>query len=183
VDIQPFEILRPDAAWCGPRILYFFSWYLGMECDLDDVVHRCATDKTGLTTLANLVEAAESIGLEPTPIRCSSNELRTLTGPAIVCVRNPRLKDGPVHFIGLIARSEDGRSAVIFDPSESLGLFIINEEALGRSFTGEVVLLKRCPRLVIMPSWSPNRWMLVAVFTLFAAVFGFVMVRKNHAWR
>src|SRR5262249_39732369 len=64
--LRPFDELKPDAAWCGPRIVYFFAWFLGQHPSLDEVVIRCGTDSEGFTSLANLVAVTDELGLEPT---------------------------------------------------------------------------------------------------------------------
>src|SRR5882762_8226149 len=66
-DAQPAEAqmvtLRPDASWCGPRVLYFFSAYFGQEHTLDEVISLCKTDDRGYTSLLHLVEAAKKLDL------------------------------------------------------------------------------------------------------------------------
>lgn len=178
---QPYEVLRPDSAWCGPRIVYFFAHYLGRDCSLDAVVKLCQADDQGFTSMANLVEAAQQLGLEPTPIRCSPTELRKLTGPAIVCLRHPKRKEGPVHFIGLVARHAEDASPIILDPSDNIGLMNISDEGLDASFTGEVILLKDCSRPLVLPSWMPGKTALT--LTGLAALMGLgvlIVVRRKH---
>jgi ABC-type bacteriocin/lantibiotic exporter with double-glycine peptidase domain len=133
----PYEVLQPDASWCGPRVLYFFSVYLGKPRPLDEIVALCRTDEQGLTSLADLSKAAESLGLLPTPVKCSVDDLAEFNGPAIISVS--RQQEGPVHFIGVLRREEE--SFVILDPSVSVRTYRISRPFLAASFTGHAILL------------------------------------------
>ena len=83
---ETYEILRPDSAWCGPRIVYFFACYAGEDCTLEQVVKLCKTESNGTASMLQLVEAARALNLDPTPVQCSTDELLTLGGPAIIAV-------------------------------------------------------------------------------------------------
>jgi hypothetical protein len=77
-----YEILSADARWCGPRILFFFSCYYGMERTLDEVVQLCATDEAGLTAMADLVRAARELDLDPMPVEATLDEIVQMGRPA-----------------------------------------------------------------------------------------------------
>lgn len=154
----PYELLQPDASWCGPRVLYFFTVYLGHPSTLDDVVAQCRPDAEGLTSLADLSGAAESLGLVPTPVQCSVDDLADFDGPAIVSIA--RL-EGPVHFIGLL-RCEDDKF-IILDPSRSVRTYRVSRPALEQSFTGHAILLGDAGRLRV-------RWLSVPLMVVVSIV-------------
>ncbi len=133
----PYEILRPDASWCGPRVLYFFSAYFGRERPLDEIVKLCRTDDAGLTSLADLSRAAEELGLKPSPVNCTVDELEDFDGPALISLSNREA--GPVHFVGLLGM-EDGKF-VVLDPSSGVRTRHIRRERIAHSFTGHALLL------------------------------------------
>jgi ABC-type bacteriocin/lantibiotic exporter with double-glycine peptidase domain len=165
---QGFEILQPDASWCGPRIVYFFARYLERNCTLDEVVRMCRTDKQGCTTLLNLVEGARLLGLDPVPITCSKRDLLELSGPAILCL-GPKASDAEgrrVHFVGLVARKGD--RYIVVDPSGGTDAFSISAETLTERFTGEAVLLENCSRPLVRPMWFTEAFLLCGCTSLFA---------------
>ncbi len=173
----PYEVLRPEASWCGPRVLYFFAWYLGKECTLEDVCRLCETDSQGHTSLLNLVEAARALDLEPTAIACSTAELQNLRGPAILCVRRAKQSGDPAHFIGLLGQEEDYFHIV--DPAVSTQPFGVRKDSLTRAFLGQVVLLKGCPIPPLRPWWLsfPGVFAPAALALGFAA--GVVALRRR----
>jgi ABC-type bacteriocin/lantibiotic exporter with double-glycine peptidase domain len=130
-------VLHPDASWCGPRVLYFFSVYLGRERALDEVVALCHTDQEGLTSMADLARAAEDLGLNPTPVRCTADDLLAFNGPALVSLSNRT--EGPVHFVGLLG--EEAGDFVVLDPSVGVRTQRVRKERIARSFTGHAILL------------------------------------------
>lgn len=140
---EPYEILQPDASWCGPRVLYFFSVYMGKPCALDEVVIRCRADSNGLTSLADLSEAADSLGLVPTAVHCSVDDLAEFNGPAIVSLS--RRQEGPVHFVGVLRREQE--SFVVLDPSVSVRTYRVSRPFLEESFTGHAILLGETGRM------------------------------------
>ncbi|MGE3313944.1 MAG: cysteine peptidase family C39 domain-containing protein [Planctomycetaceae bacterium] len=177
----PYEILQPDASWCGPRVLYFFSIYLDKPCRLDDVVKRCSADEKGLTSLADLSSAADSLGLVPTAVRCNVDDLAEFNGPAIVSLS--QRQQGPVHFVGLVRREKD--SFVILDPSVSVRTYRISRAFLEESFTGHAILLGEAGRS--RARWLPTSGM-VALSVCWALIVGGVLwpalpARLLHAYR
>jgi hypothetical protein len=165
---EPYEVLQPDASWCGPRVLYFFSVYLGKPCALDDVVARCSADANGLTSLADLSQAADSLGLVPTAVRCSVDDLAEFNGPAIVSLS--RRQEGPVHFVGVLRREKE--SFVVLDPSVSVRTYRVSRPFLEESFTGHAILLGETGR-------SRARWLsmsgIVALSACWIAVVGGIL--------
>lgn len=137
-----YERLSPDASWCGPRVLYFFSVYLGKPCPLEEVVAHCRPDDKGLTSLADLARVAGLLGLTPTPVRCTIADLEDFNGPAIVSVS--REHTGPVHFVGVLRRESD--AFVVLDPSVSVRTYRVSRSFLERSFTGHAILLGEAGR-------------------------------------
>lgn len=142
---QAFERLQPDAAWCGPRVVYFFACYFGHEPTLEEVVAACMTDSSGLTTMENLTVAADRMNLGPTPVRCNAAVLMRLGGPAIICIRNPSRPDGPVHFVALVSPSKHKDFFVIVDPSLSVQPLEVHRDLLAKVYAGQAILLKGCP--------------------------------------
>lgn len=146
----PYDVLRPDAAWCGPRVLYFLSCYLeDREASLDQVVSLCRSDQEGYTTLLDLVQAARKLDLEPTPITCSADQLLSLGGPAIIGVGRPASPTNRkirLHFVGLICKR--GQRYLVIDPSLRAEPILVPAYRIRDSFTGHAVLIRGCPRPV-----------------------------------
>lgn len=147
---RPWQVLRDDAAWCGPRILYFFARHAGTDVSLDAVVQECQADPLGLVTLEALVSAAGRLGLEPRPVRATVEQLLELKGPAIACLETGHARTPPeagsnrplVHFVGIVP--VDG-VAMVVDPSRDAAPLAVDAGALARRYTGQAVLLKGCP--------------------------------------
>jgi hypothetical protein len=174
----PYEVLRPDAAWCGPRILYFFACYLDRERPLPEVVSLCATDAEGYTSMRDLVEAARALDLDPTPVRCRANQLLALGGPAILCVGRPETPGAKVqrlHFVGLVGRQGD--KYLVVDPSLRAEPIAVSGDRIAGSFTGHAVLLDGCPRPWLIP--SPMRLLGLGAAGL-AALGGVVWLRRRQ---
>jgi len=174
---QPYEVVRPEAAWCGPRVLYFLACYLGQDCTLDDVVSRCKTDPGGYTTFRNLVQAARSLDLEPTAIECDVEQLLALGGPAIIGVgrpQSPGAKELRLHFVGLIGRYKDTDRYLVIDPSLRTEPLAVPRKTIISSFSGHAILLRGCPRPWIWPDreclWLSSLLLAAGVGTLFAFV-------------
>jgi hypothetical protein len=162
---EPYEALQSDAAWCGPRILYFFSCYFRQERTLHEVVELCKPDERGYVTLQQLVQAAQQIGLEPLPLGCSADEVLDLGGPAILCVRasagsSPEDSSEPVHFIGVVGRQGDEYWVV--DPAQSTRAMRVSRAQIASAFTGHAVLLKGCPRPELLAWWLRGPTLLVS---------------------
>jgi hypothetical protein len=159
----PYERLRPDSAWCAPRVLYFFADYYGQDATLSEVVKLCNSDAQGRTSMRDLVRAAEALSLEPEPIECSADQLLALRGPAIVCVgANPdtpsqqgaasgEAESRIVHFVAYLGR--EGNRVRIIDPSLSADMLHVSEQAMRRAYAGKAVLLKGCDSPWLMPPW------------------------------
>ncbi len=190
---QPFEILRQDAGWCGPRVLFFFACYLGQDCRLEQVVDLCKSDEHGNTTLRDLVSAARDLDLGPVPIACPAEELLALGGPAIICVRglasadDPREATGdtearewPVHFIGLIGPEEEGWFWVV-DPAISTQAIVVHGDALQRAYTGHAILLKGCPRPRLQTWWRTFPGILIPAAGVASLMLGLVWVVRNRS--
>lgn len=176
-----YEIIRFGAAYCAPRVLYFMARYSGVQTTLEDVVRLCQTDQAGYTTLLHLCNAAEHLGLEPVAIDCTADELLKCSGPAVICIAisptqvDKDANDGRsrVHFIGLIRR--EGDKCRIIDPSTGLDPVWVRGDALGRVFSGQVLLLKGCS----MPSSSITARVAALALTTFAG--GLVVLACSFA--
>ena len=144
---KPFEILRADAAWCGPRVLYFCAWYLGKRPALDDVVALCEADERGFTTLYQLVRAAELLDLQPLALQCSFQDVVRSAGPIVICLRplnnedRPQAERGAVrhHYVALVRGGAE--HCVILDPSHSTRTIEVPTESLAKAFAGQAVFL------------------------------------------
>jgi hypothetical protein len=175
---EQYEVLSSDAAYCGPRILYFFARHAGRECTLEEVVGLCGTAPDGTTDLVSLSRAAEALDLDPLLIQCRADQLLDLGGPAIFCVvrnRSPQKEGGDgelvVHYVGFVRPEGDAYRVV--DPSLLIGDLRMSEAEVQRSFTGHALLLRGCPRPVVRPAWMTWRNVLgaaVAVSLAGAAV-------------
>jgi ABC-type bacteriocin/lantibiotic exporter with double-glycine peptidase domain len=162
----PFDELRPDAAWCGPRVLFFLAQYLGSDCSLDRVVELCRSDAEGFTRLDRLVAAAAELGLDPVAIGFPPEQVTELDGPAILCVRkafSPKgskssIPEARLHFIALACK-KDGRHCVL-DPSRDTSLVAFTPERLRAVSTGHAVLLRgsTVPALRVSGFRFRTRW-------------------------
>jgi hypothetical protein len=187
---EPYEVLAPDAAWCGPRILYFFACYLGRNCTLDEAVARCQTDANGYTTLQNLTRAARELGLEPTPVACDAEQLLALGGPAIICVGRPAApasaeRPAPeaaprteIHFVGLIGPKDD--AFLVVDPAVRTEALIVTRGKIRQSFTGHAVLLRGCPRPFLWPHWQSPEGAVAALAVCDLGLVGWVIWRRRR---
>ncbi len=174
----PYELLRPETAWCGPRVLYFFACYLGRDCTLDEVVSLCGTGEDGYTSLRDLVQACRTLELDPTPVACSADKLLALGGPAIIAVGRSDASDKSVkrlHFIGLIGRQGD--DFLVIDPALRAEPIAVSRDKIARSFTGHAVLLTGCPRPLILPSAVR---VVVPCAALVAGLAGLVLFRARR---
>jgi hypothetical protein len=156
-----YEILSADAGWCGPRILYFFCRFYGSEPSLDEVVQTCRSDQGGMTSLVDLVRAAELLELEPVAMEASLDQVAGSGRPAILCLRNnaPLSPDGgsqavgsTVHFVGLVGPEENGRFWFV-DPSRRAVAFPAGLDSLRDRFTGQAILLKGSSSVLVYPGW------------------------------
>ncbi len=148
------EVLRVDARWCGPRVLFFFSCYSGLDFSLDEVLELCDTDKNGNTCLFQLVAAARDMGMDPAPVELSFDGLLATRGPAIVCVRAAPIDDGKpwLHFVGMLSDNESGAIWIV-DPAQATVALLKEEDDLRAAFTGHAVLLKGSQHPLTRPSW------------------------------
>lgn len=188
---EQVEILRPEASWCGPRVLYFFSCYFGNDYSLDEVEFLCNTDENGYTSLLDLAQASQALGLDPTPISCSPEQLLELGGPAIICVLGRERKEGKspvkdadkkqdapvVHFVGLLGREDDG--FVIFNPGLSTGCFKVTPQAIESEFTGHAILLRGCPQPLLWPWWLTFPWSIVTALLPVSLMLAVILVRRR----
>jgi ABC-type bacteriocin/lantibiotic exporter with double-glycine peptidase domain len=153
----------PDESWCGPRILYFFNRYFGDDATLEQIVGRSNVTPEGWMSLASVVEAAETLGLEPEPIEVSAPVLLRLGGPAIIVVdvqrpfRDQDAKKGDstrhiVHFVGLVGQEHADKWWIV-DPARVKAAREVDRAAIERNFSGHAVLLKGCPRPSVLPHW------------------------------
>jgi ABC-type bacteriocin/lantibiotic exporter with double-glycine peptidase domain len=186
--VEPYEVLSPDASYCGPRILYFFARYTRRECTLEEVVNLCEINSDGTIDLDGLARAAVSLDLDPLLIECRAEQLLELGGPAILCIKTshaPPDQDQPsgverVHFVGLVRSDGDGYR--LMDPSVSMGGQTVSGRAIEAGFAGRALLLRGCPRPVVRPAWVTWVNVMVLLFSVAAiACGGTVFVRRAIA--
>ncbi|MBI1900861.1 MAG: hypothetical protein HYS13_07090 [Planctomycetia bacterium] len=185
----PFEQLREDTGWCAPRVLYFLACYAGRECSLDEVVKLCKCDDKGTARMSSLVDAAEALGLEPTAIECTADQIVGLSGPAILCIDPRRRFDakppggdlGVLHFIGYVR--PDGDYLRIIDPAVSGTTILARRESIRKMFTGKAILLKGCDRPFLLPSWYTPTSAAVVAGAVGVALGAYVLVRRRKAAR
>ncbi len=176
---RPYEVLRADAAWCGPRVLYFFCWLKGKNPSLSDVVELCKTGADGLTTMYNLVEAAETLDLDPDPRKVTVDVLIREVGkgrPSIVClsIGKSETQPGYCHFVGLL--TIDKGACSIFDPSIGFDVRIIPISRLVDTFSGDAIFLGSRD-----PHWILSPMMLLAVCFCLGSLYLIVRLRSLGA--
>lgn len=146
------ELLGSDLSWCGPRILYFFMRFRGIDCSLEDVVRRCNSDAKGMTSMKDLVDAADGFGLDPTGLQCSLSELTEGGAHAIVCMRAANQDANvPYHFVGLIPTEVPG-TVLVVDPSSGASAKETTLDALSRNYSGYAIALGT--RQFMRPAWA-----------------------------
>lgn len=182
-DTPEYEVLRSDAAWCGPRILYFFSCYYNCGDPLSDIVSRCAPDKQGHMSLFQLLQVAKDLKLAPVPVQCSFDELMKSRGPAIICLRAPSApQSAGVHFVGLVPNQVDPESTAgfwIIDPSSRDVLAARPDNELHRMFTGFAIFLRGSKVPPLVP-WYLS--MNVVLSPLYCSAVLIVMVSAYRQW-
>ena len=173
---ERFEVVRADSAWCGPRVLYFFAQYYGVDCTLETIVKKSNADENGFVSMLDLVEAARCLDLEPKPISCTAEQLLSYQGPAIITVNlgKKNSQEGPTHFVGMVGRRSDGRVAIV-DPSLGTEVFFVTESDLASFFQGNAILLKGCAE----PFWDRNTILLAACASLLCLLILYVGIWKR----
>lgn len=133
--------------------------------------------------------AADHLGLQPLAVECNADELLTLSGPAMICVRRaatgptpsmPQAEGGPrstVHFVGLIKQLEGDRFMVI-DPAISTEALSVPRQGIVNSYAGKAILLKGCPRPSLRSDWLAFPWVILPAFLSAALCLVLVQIWK-----
>jgi hypothetical protein len=132
-----FDIIRYDAGWCGPRLLYFFCVYQGRDVALPEVLGMCQLTTEGMISLDELTVAAAKLALEPRCVKCSLSQLIETGGPAIIVTGDTGTPDHVIGYLGF-----DGDRYIIVDPSTPTESVLMTFDQLHRRFHGEAILLK-----------------------------------------
>ena len=125
--------LQSESSECGLACLAMIASYYGHHENLAALRRRFSTSLKG-TTLAQLVEIAQALGLACRPLRLELEELPQLATP---CILHWDLD----HFV--VLRSITKRAVTIHDPA--VGEVTLSLAEVGRHFTGVAVELTKGP--------------------------------------
>lgn len=126
-------ILQAEAAECGMACLAMIAGYHGLNTDLATLRGKLSVSLTGMN-LAQLMEAAQSLGLAGRPVRLELNEMAELRAP---CLLHWDLN----HFV-VLKCVQRGR-VIVHDPATGVRRMSLAEA--GRHFTGVAVELLPTP--------------------------------------
>ena len=126
-------IRQSEASECGLACLAMIAAYYGHEDDLPSLRRRFSTSFKG-TTLTQLIEMAQALGLAGRPLRLELAELSQLQTP---CILHWDLN----HFVVLSKVTK--RGVVIHDPAN--GECRLSWSAVGKHFTGIALELSAGP--------------------------------------
>lgn len=126
-------VLQAGAAECGLACLAMIACYHGHNTDLASLRRRFSMSLKGMTA-RQLIEAANSLGLQCRPVRLEMEELAQLGTPSV-------LHWDLDHFVVLARVGK--RTAVIHDPATGIRRISINE--LSKHFTGVAIEFSRGP--------------------------------------
>jgi ATP-binding cassette subfamily B protein RaxB len=138
------DIRQSEAAECGLACLGMVASYHGHETDLGTLRRRYPVSLKGMT-LANLMEAAERLGLAGRPLRLEPSSLKDLCLPSI-------LHWDMCHFV-VLKQVRRGGSIVIHDPAR--GERKLDPAAVAKHFTG--IALELTPTSEFEPGVQVSR--------------------------
>ena len=105
------EKLENWQSCCGATCMQTVGGLLGMEIKLADARKLVRPNSRGETSLAEIADAAEKLGLHSVGLRIRSNKLKELSVPVIAHMQ-------PNHFVVLLGLGEDGVG--IIDPPRDI---------------------------------------------------------------
>jgi hypothetical protein len=138
---EPMTVVNPlDYAPCGLNCLYAVNSIRKSRHDYDSVRTALgAADGNGTHSMADIVRAAEAIGLCAVPLKLTWAELREMPMPVILVIRRPD-KDAN-HFI--VCKEVGDDHAVTFDPPTSPRS--VPQDALRLLWTGNAIVFPHDP--------------------------------------
>ena len=119
-----------ESTECGAASLAMMLEYYGRYVTLEELRGDCGVSRNGVSA-KNIALAAMHHGLDVTPMRLETDEIREVKLPAIIHWNMN-------HFVVLCGFKK--RSAVIADPES--GLREVSESEFSRSFTGVTLLME-----------------------------------------
>ena len=138
-------VLQMEATECGAASLSMILQYYKCYIPLTQLRELCGVSRDG-SDAANLVLAAQKIGLEARGFKKGLNALRTLKPPAIIFWEFN-------HFV--VFEGFSGKGVFINDPAS--GRRLINEEDFDYSYTGVAITLQPSPNFKATGS-APTIW-------------------------
>ncbi len=183
---KPYEILKSDTAWCGPRVLFFYARLYGRNVSLEDVVRICRTDQSGFTSLEQLREAAHELNLAPTPLDTNFEAILSLNLPAILCVSRKQLSSGKsesqilnekIHFLGFIQCSGD--DIWVFDPSVNTSAFRTTRKELESIYLGRALVLDSKGEI---DGWITTTNFLRIIGVIAFIIIGYMLYPRIASW-
>jgi ATP-binding cassette subfamily B protein len=128
-----FFVKQNNQSWCGLACLSMLTKYYGGEILQDKLLHISGTNVSG-TTLLGLYQAANAIGLLAEGLEGTTNDLKTLSDPAIL---HFTLDNGLLHYV--VYWGMRNQKFIVSDPSE--GTVEIDEEVLNAKWKSKKLLL------------------------------------------
>ena len=139
-------ILSSEAAECGLACLAMIANVLGHGCSLAELRQKFSTSLKGVS-VASLIEAARSLGLQSRALRLEIEEVRLLRLP---CILHWDLN----HFV-VLAEVNRG-SVVVNDPA--VGRRVLSLDEFSKHFTGVALELSPGPAFERKKSLPAIRW-------------------------
>lgn len=149
-DLNSFSKIAPNPR-CGPRSLWIAAGLLGISKSIDELSDLCEMTNQG-TTLLNLKNAAEMIGLQAQGVRCSWDELINFNSPAILLVYGD-------HFVCVDPRvsTDIKKKNQISFYNFSKQTYYLGEEELNSIWNGEALFIARKKSVTISQDKSKPR--------------------------
>jgi ABC-type bacteriocin/lantibiotic exporter with double-glycine peptidase domain len=185
---QPFEVIKPDAAWCGPRVLFFLLRMHGLDTTLESVVKRVDPDPEGYCPLEALERTARQQGLSVAPLHCGLDTIININKPAILCCRkafiNTKATEGqPLvdrrwHFIAFVG-AESPDKCWILDTSRDMSLSVIPRDRLEAAYLNTALVFDLTTSDWVYHIWLGYiLWSLLALAVLLMLVVTFRKMRS-----
>jgi ABC-type bacteriocin/lantibiotic exporter with double-glycine peptidase domain len=186
---QPYEVIKPDAAWCGPRVLFFLLRLHGLDTTLESVVKRVDPDPEGYCPLEALERTARQQGLSVAPLHCDLGKIISINRPAILCFRkafiNTKASEGQAlvdrrwHFIAFVG-AESPDKCWILDTSRDMSLSVIPRDRLEAAYLNTALVCDMTTGDWVYHIWLDYiLWSLLALAVLLMLVVTFRKMRSR----
>jgi hypothetical protein len=128
---------------CGPQALRIAMSLLGHSVEISRCAELAGTDPNGVTTLAGLQSAAQTLGSHAKGMHLTPEELDFIGRPAILHVSLPVAKD---HF--MIFTSSNGGWFELIDPVQNAQKNLYTADQIRLMWKGNCIIFKQNPLLI-----------------------------------